>query len=154
MIYHNPQKMVKVGVPTPQAVIYKSESHKLHQAFPVKAGQTIVQGQPVQLNEDGTVQGYFGKKESQSGYYLGIAVTDSVNPAYPPTEAGSEVTVMVKGFAVVYGLSNGTIKAGPVIPAELPEDSQYVKYNQGTDEGFLALNTASDAGELIQILVR
>lgn len=37
----------KVGSRTPQAVIYKSESHKLHQAFPVKKGDTIVQGQPV-----------------------------------------------------------------------------------------------------------
>ena len=31
----------KVGSRTPQAVIYKSESHKLHQAFPVKKGDTI-----------------------------------------------------------------------------------------------------------------
>lgn len=152
-MYNNPQIMAKVGVLTPKVVIYKSESHKLHQAFPVKSGETIVQGQPVQLNEDGTIQGYFGKKETPA-YYIGVAVTDSLNPAYPAGESGNEVTVMVEGFTIVYGLSNGTIKAGPVIPAELPEDSQYVKYNQGTDESFLALNTASGEGELIQILIK
>ena len=34
----------KVGSRTPQAVIYKSESHKLHQAFPVKKGDTMDNG--------------------------------------------------------------------------------------------------------------
>ena len=51
----------KVGGRTPQAVIYKSESHKLHQAFPVKSGDTIVQGQPVKLNDDGTISPYTGQ---------------------------------------------------------------------------------------------
>ena len=46
---------------------YKSESHKLHQAFPVKKDEVILQGQPVQLNNDGTIQAYFG-----TGIYLGI----------------------------------------------------------------------------------
>lgn len=149
MIYNKPQMMAKVGMPTPQAVIYKSESHKLHQAFPVNPGKTIIQGMPVKLNEDGTIEMYAGE-----GVYLGIAVTDSKFPAYP----GDEVTVMMEGFAVVYGLSNGEIKASYVIPdktANPAEDSQYIKYNQqATDSPFIALNTATAAGELIQILVK
>ena len=40
MRYNNPQKMVVTGQPTPQTVIYKIESHKLHQSFPVKANRT------------------------------------------------------------------------------------------------------------------
>ena len=36
-------------------MIYKSESHKLHQAFNVKAGEKIVQGMPVALNEEGLI---------------------------------------------------------------------------------------------------
>ena len=74
-------------------------------------------------------------------------------PAYP----GDEVTVMMEGFAVVYGLSNGEIKASYVIPdktANPAEDSQYIKYNQAIDSPFIALNTATAAGELIQILVK
>lgn len=138
------------GEPTPQAVIYKSESHKLNQAFPVKKGKTIIQGQPVKLNDDGTIEAYIGE-----GQYIGIATTNSENPAYPASTLGIEVTVMVSGYAIVYGLSNGTIKAGPVVPAGEPEsDKQYVKYNQGIDDKFLALNTADAADELIQILIR
>lgn len=151
MRYNNPQQMVVTGQPTPQTVIYKSESHKLHQAFPVKSGEILVQGQPVKMFKDGTVGAYFN---DDNGFYLGIAVTDSIYPAYPPQEQGYEVTVMVEGFAVIYGLSNGKIEAGPVAPAELSEDSQYVKYNQGVDGKFLAISTATVADELIQILVK
>lgn len=85
--------------------------------------------------------------------YIGIAVTDSYYPAYP----GNEVTVAVRGFMVVYGLSNDEIKAGPVTPdpiAPVDDTNTYIKYNQGTDDEFIALNTASSAGELIQVLVR
>lgn len=146
---NNPQDMALVGQKTPQAVIYKSESHKLHQAFVVKTGENIIQGQPVQINEDGTIQAW--KKDG--GPYIGIAVTDSYYPAYP----GNEVTVAVRGFMVVYGLSNGEIKAGPVTPdptAPVDDTNTYIKYNQGIDDEFIALNTASSAGELIQVLVR
>lgn len=150
--FNNPQDMALVGQKTPQAVIYKSESHKLHQAFVVKTGENIIQGQPVQINEDGTIQAW--KKEKDGGRpYIGIAVTDSYYPAYP----GNEVTVAVRGFMVVYGLSNGEIKAGPVTPdptAPIDDTNTYIKYNQGTDDEFIALNTASSAGELIQVLVR
>lgn len=150
--FNNPQDMALVGQKTPQAVIYKSESHKLHQAFVVKTGENIIQGQPVQINEDGTIQAW--KKEKEGGRpYIGIAVTDSYYPAYP----GNEVTVAVRGFMVVYGLSNGEIKAGPVTPdptAPVDDTNTYIKYNQGTDDEFIALNTASSAGELIQVLVR
>lgn len=150
--FNNPQDMALVGQKTPQAVIYKSESHKLHQAFVVKTGENIIQGQPVQINEDGTIQAW--KKDGDGGRpYIGIAVTDSYYPAYP----GNEVTVAVRGFMVVYGLSNGEIKAGPVTPdptAPVDDTNTYIKYNQGTDDEFIALNTASSAGELIQVLVR
>ena len=51
-IVNDPQQLTLFGERTPRAVIYKSESHKLHQAFNVKAGEKIVQGMPVALNED------------------------------------------------------------------------------------------------------
>lgn len=58
-----------VGGRTPQAVVYKSESHKLHQAFPVKKGDTIVQGQAVKLNEDGTISPYTGATGGNLSWY-------------------------------------------------------------------------------------
>ena len=95
----------KVGSRTPQAVIYKSESHKLHQAFPVKSGDTIVQGQPVKLNNDGTISPYTG---AEGEIYIGIAIGYSKYPAYPPSAAGVEVTVMVHGYTVIHGIAKAT----------------------------------------------
>lgn len=146
--FNNPQEMAIVGVKTPQAVIYKSESHKLHQAFTVKQGDTIIQGQPVMLNADGTISPYVG-----TGIYLGIAITDSVYPAYP----GNEVTVMVQGFAVVYGVATAAVTAGYVTPSAPDEDSLYTKYANTTASAasnFIALNTADADGDLIQVLVK
>ena len=54
-IVNDPQQLTLFGERTPRAVIYKSESHKLHQAFNVKAGEKIVQGMPVALNEEGLI---------------------------------------------------------------------------------------------------
>ena len=148
MKYNNPQQMVLTGVKTPQAVIYKSESHKLCQAFPVKEGQTIIQGQPVALNDDGTIQGYAG-----TGVYLGIAITDSEFPAYP----GNEVTVMMQGFAVVYGVATAKVTTGYVTPSAPDEDSFYTKYtntSSGAASDFIAISAADAANDLIQVLVK
>lgn len=145
----------KVGGRTPQAVIYKSESHKLHQAFPVNYGDTIVQGQPVKLNLDGTISPYTGTKGE---VYLGIAVNYSKYPAYPATAAGVEVTVMMEGFAVIHGIakdditntgyvqSTGTLDASGTYPNFSPSVS-------GDETKFIAINTA-EVDDLVQILVK
>lgn len=151
MLYKNPQRMTILGEQTPQAVIYKHESHKLHQAFKVKEGETIIQGQPVKLESDGTISGYTG-----TGLYLGIAITNSETPAYP--QPSVEVTVAVEGFMVVYGVSEAAISScGAVKPSAPAADSLYVKYSTdtvSTDPKFIALNTTSAADELVQILVK
>ena len=46
----------KFGGTTPRVVIYKSESHKLHQAFPVKASVKIYARNPVAITIDGTIE--------------------------------------------------------------------------------------------------
>lgn len=145
----------KVGGRTPQAVIYKSESHKLHQAFPVKDGDTIVQGQPVKLNTDGTISPYIGV---ESEVYLGIAVNYSKYPAYPATAAGVEVTVMMEGFAVIHGIAKAEIKqTGYVQPdGTLDTSDTYPKFStstSGAETKFIALNVA-DMDDLVQILVK
>jgi len=155
------QVLRKVGVPTPQTVIYKSESHKLHQAFAVKKTdgvvEEIVPGQPVKLNSDGTISAYTG-----SGIYLGIAVTDSQNPCYPEGQLGPEVTVMVEGFAVIYGevkASVSDLACVYVAPAAKTAGNLYVPYDAtassgATESHFINLTPGADEGELIQILVR
>lgn len=145
----------KMGGPTHQAVIYKSESHKLHQAFPVKDGDTIVQGQPVKLNTNGTISPYTGAKDE---VYIGIAVNYSKYPAYPATAAGVEVTVMMEGFAVIHGIAkdgitttgyvqtDGTLDASGTYPNFLPSAD-------GAETKFIAINVA-EMDDLVQILVK
>lgn len=147
----------KVGGRTPQAVIYKSESHKLHQAFPVKDGDTIVQGQPVKLNIDGTISPYTGV-EGEDEVYLGIAVNYSKYPAYPATAAGVEVTVMMEGFAVIHGIAKGNIKTTGYVQTDgtLDDSGTYPNFSpsaSGAETKFIAINVA-DVGDLVQILVK
>ena len=140
-----------VGQKTPRAVIYKSESHKLHQAFIVKSGSTIVKGQPVKLENDGSISPYEG-----TGIYLGIAVTDSVNPAYQAQRNFPvEVTVMVEGFAIVNWVAAAeSTPAGYVTPGAALLNDRYVKGTTSSSETkFIALN-AGDTNEVIQVLVK
>lgn len=142
-----------VGGRTPQAVVYKSESHKLHQAFPVKKGDTIVQGQAVKLNEDGTISPYTG---ATGEIYLGIAVNYSKYPAYPPTPQGPEVTVMMEAFAIVHGIAKEEITSAGYVNTDgtLDHSGIYPNYSPSTGETkFVAINT-SGADELVQILVK
>ena len=140
-----------VGQKTPRAVIYKSESHKLHQAFCVKSATKIVKGQPVKLEADGTISPYTG-----TGVYLGIAVTDNVNPAYQAQRNFPvEVTVMVEGFAIVNWVAAADpTPAGYLTPGSTLLNDRYVKGTTSVSETkFIALN-AGDENEVIQVLVK
>lgn len=142
-----------VGNATPRAVIYKHESHKLHQAFSVKSGETIVKGQPVALETDGTISAYSG-----TGLYLGIAVTDSIYPAYAAQRNFPiEVTVMVEGFAIVNWCASAALSAGYVTPSSTLVNNRFVSAAaaaQNTTTNFIALNAADEANDIIQVLVK
>lgn len=140
------------GQNTPKVVIFKSESHKLHQAFVVAENATILKGMPVKLDTDGKISPYTG-----TGVYLGIAVTDNVNPAYQgQRNFPVEVTVAVQGFAIINAAANEAISAaGWVKPTANVLNSRFVKYStSSTETNFIALNGADEANELIQVLVR
>lgn len=152
-IVNEDQPMTLFGSKTPKTVIYKSESHKLHLAFNVKKGETIVQGMPVALTEDGQIEPYV--KDSSSKVYLGIALTDNVNPAYQAQrDFPVEVTVMVEGYAVCNWVSNGEITCGYVEPSGDLLNERFVKANQGIESNFIAITPAEEANELIQVIIR
>lgn len=147
----------KVGSKTPQAVIYKSESQKLHQAFSVKKGDTIVQGQPVKLNADGTISPYTG---AAGEVYLGIPVNYSKYPCYPPMVSAetTEITVMVEGFAIIHGVAKEAISTTGYAQTDgtLDDSGVYPNFKTSADSAetkFIALNTA-EVGELVRILVK
>ena len=163
-------KLTLYGQKTPRVSIYKHESHKLHQAFNVKEGATIVQGMPVALTKEGdgnlpVIEPYTG-----TGVYLGIAVTDSVTPAYAGQRAyPMEVTVAVEGFAICHYAAAAAIVPGWVKPnltsgAVTVMDNRYTAVEQSESSGspveskFIALAPASapasGAYELVPVLVR
>lgn len=139
------------GERTPRVVIYKSESHKLHQAFQVADDQKIVKGMPVALTDDGKIKPYVDGDK----VYLGIAVTDNVNPAYgAQRNFPVEVTVMMQGFAICNWVSNGTITCGYVVPSGDLLNDRFVKANQAIETNFIAITPADEANELIQVIIR
>lgn len=151
----------KFGGTTPRVVIYKSESHKLHQAFPVKASVKIYAGNPVAITADGTIE--LLTKDNEANY-LGIAVTDSNNPAYKESaNAGSvEVTVAVQGFMIINAISEANLSAGPVeIGAGMDDTNHFTKFKTFTQANaatrpvnFISLTKASAKDELIQVLCK
>lgn len=152
-IVNDPQQLTLFGERTPRAVIYKSESHKLHQAFNVKAGEKIVQGMPVALTEEGLI---YPCTDAATQVYLGVAVTDNVNPAYQPQRNFPvEVTVAMEGYMICNWVSNENIEAGYVTPYRELLNGRFVKANQAaTSTPFIALNPAEEANEVIQVLIK
>lgn len=151
-IVNKDQAMTLFGEKTPRAVIYKSESHKLHQAFNVKEGETIVQGMPVAIDETGLIFPFTTDTE----VYLGVAVTDNINPAYRAQHNFPvEVTVAMEGYMICNWVSNATLTAGYVIPSGDLLNDRFVKANQKiSTTPFIALTPADEANELIQVLIK
>ena len=149
-----------VGEITPKAAIFKSESGKLCHSFPVATGKTILQGQLVVLNTDGTIRTV--EADADLSKVIGVAITNSPTPAYVASrQYGSvEVTVAMKGFAIVWGYAAGVLNAGPVKPNAVVAQG-YSKYVQSVlggatpDAGVtaIALNAATADLQLIQILI-
>lgn len=153
----------KFGGTTPRVVIYKSESHKLHQAFPVKASVKIYAGNPVAITIDGTIE--LLTKDNEANY-LGIAVTDNNNPAYKESAnvGPVEVTVAVQGFMIINAIAEAALNAGPVeIGTGMDTTNHFTKFKTFTQAdadavtrpvNFISLTKASAKDELIQVLCK
>lgn len=151
----------KFGGTTPRVVIYKSESHKLHQAFPVKGSVKIYAGNPVAITTDGTIELLTKANEAN---YLGIAVTDNTNPAYKESANADpvEVTVAVQGFMIINAISEAALNAGPVeIGTGMDTTNHFTKFKTFTQAdaatrpmNFISLTKASAKDELIQVLCK
>lgn len=164
-------KLTLYGDKTPRVAIYKHESHKLHQAFHVKTDAKIVQGMPVALTTEGADNAPVIEPYTGSGVYLGVAVTDSVTPAYKAQlNYPIEVTVAVEGYVICYYAAAGAITPGWVKPkvtsgAVVLYDNRYTEVEMSVDgssnpaeTNFIALDVAaapsSGVCELVPVLVR
>lgn len=154
-IVNKEQQLTLFGERTPRTVIYKSESHKLHQAFNVKEGKKILQGMAVAIGTDGLIEPYVpGGAGSQ--VYLGIAVTDNVNPAYQAQRGFPvEVTVMVSAFAVVNWVAKEQMDAGYVKPSDALLNERFTVAEVSAQESkFISIVPADEANDVIQVLIR
>ncbi|MCM1438786.1 MAG: hypothetical protein NC131_06195 [Roseburia sp.] len=142
-----------MGEQTPRVVIFKSESHKLCEAFNVADGKTILKGMPVALDSDGNITPYLG---GDNEVYLGMAITDNVNPAYrAQRNFPVEVTVMVEAFAVVHYVSSAAITPGYVKPTANVVKSTYVEVAPSTTATkFVCIDEADAKGQILRVLVR
>lgn len=151
----------KFGGTTPRVVIYKSESHKLHQAFPVKAPVKIYAGNLVAITAEGTIE--LLTKDNEANY-LGIAVTDSINPAYKESANADsvEVTVAIQGFMIINAIAETALSAGPVeIGTGMDANHYFTKFKTFPQAdaatrpvNFISLTEASEKDELIQVLCK
>ena len=142
-----------MGEQTPKVVIFKSESHKLCEAFNVAEGKTIINGMLVALNEDGNITPYTG---AEGEVYLGVAITDNVNPAYrAQRNFPVEVTVMVEAFAVVHKVSSAAVNPGFVKPTGQVINNMYEEVAQSVEETkFISIDAADAKGQILRVLVR
>lgn len=142
-----------MGEKTPRVVIYKSESHKLHEAFCVKTGNKIIKGMPVALTDAGELVPYTA---ATGQVYIGIAVTDNEHPAYSEQRNFPvEVTVMVEAYATCNYVSDAALKPGYVKPTGNVVSGHFVEVTQSTTETkFIAITEATGAHEVVRVLVR
>lgn len=144
------------GTKTPKTKVYKSESHKLCQAFPIAKDEIINEGAPVGITAAGTVKAYKGG--DATSVYIGVATSYSENSPYPGYHSGTkDQTVMVSGCAVVYGVggTTGIANAGYVNPTGVDANgyTTYVASAEGAATSFIALHAAAE-GELVQVMVK
>lgn len=151
-----------LGEKTPRTVIYKSESHKLHQAFTPKDKNTVIlRGMAVAIEEDGTISPYVspGTGIVPDQIYLGIAVTDSINPAYREQRGFPiEVTVMVEAFAIVNWVAKEEMTCGYCLPTADTLNDRFVVAEKvdgaSIQSQFINITPADAANDVIQVLVR
>lgn len=148
------------GELTPRTVIYKHESHKLHQAFVPKLkekGSTervqILKSQPVAITADGEIEVYTG---ADGQIYLGIAVTDSINPAYKATRNYPiEVTVMVEAFALCNYVAKAAMSCGYVKPTGDTVNNHFIQVEESKDETkFICIIPADEENDIVQVLIK
>jgi hypothetical protein len=124
---------------TTRTLFLKTESHKLHEEFEVRAANTVKPGQLLALHTDGTV--YPAAAGANESVVIGYALQ--------PAAAGELVTVSCRGYGIAFGYAHGAgITAGPVKAAAAAVNADgYSGYaNIGGAEQALTVGWAIDSG--------
>jgi len=141
--------LTKFGENTKSVFLKAIEANKLHQEFEVKAGATVIKGQPLKLAADGTVEP--AATDELAFQVIGYSLHNR--------GAGELLTVAMKPMAIIWSQSAGALAAGPVkILATAPTDPFYRSYvatahATGADVIGYALDAAVGAGELVRVAI-
>lgn len=141
--------LTKFGEKSKTVFLNDVEAHKLHLEFEVGTGATVKKGQPVVLNNDGTVRPIAGTAGADNVALIGYSIHDGA--------AGEMITVGMRAYAVTYAEAAGVQNAGMVFAvATAPTDPTYVRWATAaaaTMHGW-ALDDAAAAGDLIRVALK
>lgn len=134
-----------LGTQTPEVIVHKSESHKLHQEF----DNTVVisKGQLVKLDSTGKV--------------VPIAADDDENVAIgysiENSPANDKCTIATRGYGILKAQAQAALSPGPV---QMKAFDTVTKLNQfATSSGQnkaigWSLDAAASAGDIILVLIK
>lgn len=139
---------------TDPVLFYKSESHKLHNAFLPKTGYTPAEGDLVKLTADGEIE-LAAADDNQK--VIGQVVNTPLTTTPSSVLGKQEYTVMLRGYAII----NAEAGADAVVPGPV----RFLAYNGTTlKQEFIIATTletqvgwaleAGDDGDSIKVLMK
>jgi hypothetical protein len=141
----------KFGEKTQSIFLNDFENDKLMLGFTVSAGVSVLRGQPVILSNDGTVKPA-ATDGSEAHKVIGYSVHNG--------DAGEEITIGMRGYAVLWAKANAVQNAGPALYAGMASspNGAFCKYatagvNATTMNGW-AIDDATIIGETIRVVLK
>lgn len=137
------------GENTKTVFLNEAESHKLHLAF--TASVAIKKGQPVKLTDDDEVGLLIGDG-TDADHLLGYSIQNAA--------VGDQVTIAVRGYAVIFAMSGAAVTVGPVRYSGVNSgDAMYMNYVDAKTPNLAkmngqALDSAAGANELIRVVLQ
>ena len=129
----------------------KSESHKLHQEFTVKADASVNKGDLVKLHTDGTILPLADDEAQVGSVMVGVSLHDAA--------ACELATVACRGYMIMFAEASAALNAGPVkMTAVAGGEGEKVEYanivtdGQATQAG-QSLDSAAADGDEIRVLI-
>jgi len=142
-------QLTAMGGQTKTIFLNEAESHKLHLAFTVAAGQTVKRGQPVILNADGDILPPGTLDGTLNPQIIGYSVHNAA--------AGEEATIAMRGYCVVFAVAAAAQNAGLVSYNGLGTDTDYTKYAAeatAAESNGWSLDKATAAQEMIRVVLK
>lgn len=139
--------LTSFGEQTKSIFLNEVEGDKLHLAF--EATTVVKKGQPVMMSGDDTIAA--ATAGGADNYkVIGYSIQDG--------KVGDQVTVAMRGYAVIWAMSGAALAAGPVTYNGVNGgDARYTNYiTEATpaEVSGISLDTAAAANEMIRVVLQ